>query len=201
MRQIGFIASEVGEVVKYDPKKSVPRGTAPLDKTASQRATLYFKALRFAKYLLLKVGFHEMTIPAHTYFVLECSGFILEAKVIKFEGIPVAYVTSGIDGRSEIKISDNSPAQPGEYSIQITAMVSTGRTTQPVHVIIDKEAEDPLSDAFSNILRTIKMLVDRDPRVSQMVAEALRKRDMNADIEAFFSEPVSFDKERQIITG
>jgi hypothetical protein len=199
MKQIGFIAGQDGAVVKYDPKlhaAAAPKAPS-LPLTRHQRATLYFKALRYIEALFRDVGFHPITLDSHTAFTIELGDFILEmsAQIPP----PMAHITSypGYRYDSEqinAKVTSLSPGQPGEYVIRVIATLPNLRTLAPVYVVIDKDSADPLRDAFMSALASAKSLIQRDPATLAKIQAVMAKRDLAKDFDRFRAQ----DPERQL---
>src|SRR5208337_749399 len=124
MRQIGFIAGQDGAVVKYDPKLHAAQ-TVPQPKalTRHQRATLYFKAVRYIEKLFREVGFSPITQASHGSFTMELDNFILDMTVRESSSMPIAHVTSYSDyeydpSQVKAKITLLNVGIAGEYMIQ-----------------------------------------------------------------------------------
>ena len=190
MQRIGFIASQDGAVVKYDPRvhaaQTVPK---PKALTRHQRATLYFKALRCIERLFKEVGFNPITLESHTAFIIELGNFILEMSVQ--QPPPMAHVTSyaGYQYDSE-KIRAKVTAMPigtspGEYVIRVVATLPNMRTCMPVYVVVNKDSNDPLREAFMSALASAKNLIQRDPATLRRIQEALARRDLHKDFDRY----------------
>lgn len=198
MRQIAFIAGRDGAVVKYDPKihaaQAVPK---PKVLTRHQRATLYFKALRYIEQLFKEVGFHPITLESHSAFTIELGDFILEMSVA--QPPPMAHVTSypGYVYDSEkimAKVTMMPVSSPGEYVIRVIGTLPNMRTCVPIYAVVDKNSADPLKDAFMNALTAAKDLIRRDPATLRRIQAAMARRNIEKDFERFRSS----DPERQI---
>lgn len=190
MKQIGFIASTDGQVVKYDASLHAPKPKAqPL--TRHQRATLYFKAVRSISKLFREVGFEPVTLDSHSAFTLELGEFMLEMSV----QIPprMAHVTSFpgyvYDSKKvTAKVTSVSPAEPGEYVIRVIATLPNMRTCMPVYVVVKPDAQNPMKEAFMSALAAAKELIEKDPNTLRKIQQAMRQRDIEKDFEKFNSE-------------
>lgn len=193
VKKIGFIASETGAVVKYDPAihglKEAPKPAGPL--TRHQRATLYFKALRFADALLREVGFYTVADLGHSGFVIEMDRFILEA-VVK-EAPQVAHVTSypgyqydpkKINAKVEMMV----PVEGRDYVIQMSASYPRTGTTLPTFVVIRQDSPDVLKEAFMGILTTARDFIQKDPNLMAKIQAAMAQRDLERDLERLQSD-------------
>lgn len=193
VKKIGFIASETGAVVKYDPAihavKEAPKPAGPL--TRHQRATLYFKALRFADALLREVGFYTVADLGHSGFVIEMDNFILEA-VVK-EAPQVAHVTSypgyqydpkKINAKVEMMV----PVEGRDYVIQMSASYPRTGTTLPTFVVIRQDSPDVLKEAFMGILTTARDFIQKDPNLMAKIQAAMAQRDLERDLERLQSD-------------
>lgn len=191
MRQIGFIAAENGQVVKYDASIHAPKPRQVL--TRHQRATLYFKAVRYIHKLFTEVGFRDMTQESHSSFTAELGRFILDITVKESQSLRIAHVTSfpgyAYDPeRIRAKVTGYSVGEHGEYVIQVGAVLPNLRSTRPVYVVIDKDSANPLKDAFMNVLAATKQLIEQDPETMRKIREALAGRNLDKDFEKFSSE-------------
>lgn len=192
MRQIGFIAGKDGEIVKYDPKVHIVRGilkAAPL--TRHQRATLYFKALRYVESLLTEVGFRPIADPGHGAFTLEMGNFMLEMTVQ--QAPRVAHVTSypGYVYDPEkvtAKVSMACPTDPRDYVIRAIATLPNLRTCQPVYIVVDKDSTDVLKDSFMSILRAAHTLIQMDAATLRRIKEVIARRNIEKDFERLRSQ-------------
>jgi hypothetical protein len=186
-KEIGFIASESGAVVKYDPKihavqQSVPPA-GPL--TKHQRATLYFKALRAANALLREVGFHTVADVGHSGFCIEMDGFILEMMVK--EPPRLAHVTSypGYEydpKKINAKVTMACPTEDNEYVIQVIASYRRG-TMPPFYIVVAKDSPDVLKEAFRSILFAARDFIQKDPNLMAKIQAAMANRDLDKDLE------------------
>lgn len=200
MRQIGFVAAADGQVVKYDPKLHAPTPRQAL--TRHQRATLYFKAVRYIHRLFNEVGFRDMTQDSHTTFTAELGKFILDISVKESQQMRIAYVTSysGYAYDPEViraKVVRHSVGEHGEYVIQLGAVLPNLHSVPPVYVVIDKDSVDPLKEAFMNTLAAAKQLIQRDPETMRKIQQALAARNLDKDFQKFSSE----DEGRQLPPG
>lgn len=189
MKQIGFIASQDGQVVKYDASVHAPKPKQSL--TRHQRATLYFKAVRYISKLFREVGFEPVTLDSHSAFTLELGDFMLEMSVQVPP--PMAHVTSFpgyvYDNKKiTAKVTSVSPAAPGEYVIRVIATLPNMRTCMPVYVVVRPDAETPMKDAFMSALAAAKDLIEKDPNTMRKIQQAMRQRDIEKDFEKFNSE-------------
>lgn len=197
MKKIGFIADTGGQVVKYEPQKAQPDHPAqPM--TRHQRATIYFKALRYAETLLKEVGFRPVTLPSHGNFVLELGNFVLE--MTTKEAPNVAYVTSYVGyeydpKKINAKVVMACPVEPGEYVIRAIATLPNMRTLDPIYITVNKDADDILKDAFFNVIRTAHALIQKDPATMNRIREAMASRNLETDFERFR------DQEARLTTG
>ena len=199
MRQIGFIAGQDGAVVKYDPKLHAAQ-TTPKQRalTRHQRATQYFKALRYIEMLFKEVGFNPITLESHSSFTIELGDFILEMSVV--QPPPMAHVTSypGYSYDSErisAKVTNmTTGAAPGEYVIRVIGTLPNMRTCEPIYAVMNQTSADPLRDAFMNALTAAKDLIRRDPATLRRIQTVLAKRNIEKDFERFRTA----DPERQI---
>lgn len=197
MRQIGFIAAQDGQIVKYDPNVHAPKPRQPL--TRHQRATLYFKAVRYIHRLFNEVGFKDMTQDSHTAFTAELGKFILDITVKESQQMRIAYVTSYpgyVYDKEAIraKVTGYSVGEHGEYVIQLGAVLPNLHSVPPVYVVIDKDSGDPLKEAFLNTLAAAKQLIQRDPETMRKIQAALAARNLDKDFQKFSSE----DETRQL---
>jgi len=191
MRQIGFIAAQDGQVVKYDASLHSPKPRQPL--TRHQRATLYFKAVRFIHRLFQEVGFRDITLENHSSFTAELGRFILDITVKESNSMPIAHVTSypGYTYDPETiraKVTGYSLGEHGEYVIQVGAVLPNMRSSLPTFVVIDKDSPNPLKDAFMNTLAAAKQLIQQDPETLRKIQAALASRNLEKDFEKFSSE-------------
>ena len=193
VKQIGFIASSNGTIVKYDPKIHAVREPAqpsgPL--TRHQLATLYFKALRAASALLREVGFQTVADVGHSGFCIEMDRFILEMMVK--EAPRLAYVTSypgyvynpeRVTARVEMA---SCPGDGNDYVIQVIASYPRG-TLAPHFVMIRQDSPDVLKEAFMGILTAARTFISRDPRLMAKIQAALAKRNLEKDLERLSQE-------------
>ena len=188
MKQIGFIASADGAIVKYDPavhavQKTKP-GAGPL--TRHQRATLYFKALRTASALLQEVGFRAVADVGHTGFCIEMDEMILEMMVK--EAPQMAHVTSypGYEydpKKINAKVTFAAPVEGNDYTIQVTASYRRTGTLTPIFVVVRQDSPDVLKEAFMGILGTARTLIQRDPQLMAKIQVALAHRDLEKDLD------------------
>lgn len=197
MREIGFVAGQDGQVVKYDAKVHAPKPRQPL--TRHQRATLYFKAVRFIHRLFQEVGFRDITQENHTSFTAELGNFILDITVKESNSMPIAHVTSypGYTYDTETiraKVTGYSIGQFGEYVIQVGAVLPNQRSTLPTFVVIDRDSTDPLKDAFMSTLAAAKQLIQQDPETMRKIQQAMAARNLEKDFQKFSSE----DDSRQL---
>lgn len=195
MKQIGFIGSQDGQMVKYDAKIHAPKPKQVL--TRHQRATLYFKSIRYISRLFREVGFRSITLESHSEFTIELGDFILEMSVQVPP--PMAHVTSFpgyVFDPKEIKakVTNMSPAAPGEYVIRVIATLPNMRTCMPVYVVVSPDAENPMKDAFMSALAAAKDLIQRDPNTLRRIQQAMAQRNLEKDFEKFYSE----DEGRQL---
>lgn len=189
MKQIGFIASQDGQIVKYDASVHAPKPRLAL--TRHQRATLYFKSVRYISQLFREVGFRPVTLDSHTAFTLELGDFMLEMTVQIPP--PMAHVTSYPDyvyDSKEIKakVTSMSPAAPGEYVVRVIATLPNMRTCMPVYVVVSPDSQNPMKDAFMSALAAAKQLIERDPNTMRKIHEAMAKRNLEKDFEKFNSQ-------------
>ncbi|MBV5344655.1 MAG: hypothetical protein JZU63_03510, partial [Rhodoferax sp.] len=186
-KEIGFIASENGAVVKYDPsihavqKAKPPAG--PL--TVHQRATLYFKAVRCVNSLLQEVGFKPIAEIGHSGFSLEMDNFLLEM-VVK-EPPNVAHVTSYPGYQYDpkkvtAKVEMMCPTDGKDYVIQVTSSTPK-RGTALRFVVMRKDSPDLLKEAFMNALMTARDLISSDKALMDKIQAALGRRDIEKDYE------------------
>jgi hypothetical protein len=192
----GYIAGEGGEVVKYDPKIHAVKRPQVL--TRHQRATIYFKALRYAETLFKEVGFYPVADPGHGAFVLELGNFMLE--MVVQEAPQIAYVTSypgyQYDPKKiNAKVTMMVPAERGEYVIRAIATLPNLQTCDPVFIVVDKDSPNVLRDAFMNIVRSAHSLIRRDPATLRRIQQAMASRNLEKDFERFSSE----DDQRQLL--
>jgi hypothetical protein len=187
MRRIGFIAGEHG-IVKYDPKQHAPVfADKPKALTVHQRATLYFKALRYISTLFKEVGFKSIGEDSHTWFTLEMGQFILDMKVEKPP--MMAHVTSYPGyvydpNKIAAKVTNLSPAPPGEYVIRVTAAINM-HFDRPTYVVVDKDSVDPLRDAFKSALAAAASFIEKDRKTFDKIRAAMAERDLEKDFERF----------------
>lgn len=186
MKQIGFIASETGAVVKYNaqaPAQSVENKPKAL--TKYQRSTLYFKALRYAEALLREVGFTAITESSHGAFSVELGNFLLEMRVQ--ESPRVAHVTS-FEGyqydpeKINAKVTMLMPVEKGEFVIRVIATLPNFKTCEPMYIVVPKDSANPLQEAFSNIVRAAHFFISKDPSTLNKIGEAIKKRDLAEDL-------------------
>jgi hypothetical protein len=190
MKQIGFIASTDGQVVKYDASLHAPK-PKPQPLTRHQRATLYFKAVRYISKLFREVGFEPVTLDSHTAFTLELGDFMLEMCVQ--QPPPMAHVTSFpgyvySDKKINAKVTSATPAAPGEYVIRVIATLPNMRTCLPVYVVVGADAQSPMKEAFMSALAAAKELIEKDPNTMRRIQQALKERNIEKDFEKFNSE-------------
>lgn len=189
MSKTDFIASQGGEIVKYDPKVHAPKApAAPLSR--HQRATLYFKALRYIQALFREVGFTPITQESHGSFTIELGRFILDMTVREPSSMPVAHVTSyaGYEydpNGIKAKVTRMDVGDPGEYVIQVGAVLPNQRSCRPIYVVVDKNSADPLRDAFMSALTSASDFIRRDPDTLKKIQTAMAARNLNADFEKF----------------
>lgn len=192
MRRIGFIASQDGAVVKYDPKLHAPKAP-PQPLTRHQRATQYFKAVRYIRELFKEVGFREIASESHGSFTAELGGFILDMTVKESVSIRFAHVTSypGYTYSSEkisAKITQHSIGEHGEYVIQVGAVLPNMKSCRPVYVVVDKDCADPLREAFMSALASAKQFIDKDPGTLNKIKSAMAQRNVDKDFDRFRSQ-------------
>ncbi len=197
MRQIGFIAAQDGAVVKYDPKQHAP-APKPKPLTRHQRATLYFKAVRYIEKLFREVGFVPITQYSHGSFTVELGNFILDMTVRESNSMPIAHVTSYVDYEFDpnvikAKVTRMGVGAAGEYIIQVGAMLPNMRTTLPVFVVVDKNSTDPMREAFMSALTAARDLIRKDPDTLAKIQAAMAKRNIEKDFERFRND----DPEKQ----
>lgn len=192
MKQIGFVAAENGQIVKYDPKLHAPKAP-PKSLTRHQRATLYFKAVRYIRELFKEVGFRQMTVEGHDAFTAELGSFILDMSVKESESMRIAHVTSypGYRYDSEkitAKVIHHQVGDHGEYVIQIGAVLPNMRSCRPIYVVVDKNSADPLREGFMSALAAAKQLIELDPPTMRKIQQAMASRNLEKDFDRFSSQ-------------
>lgn len=188
MQKIGFIAGNDGAVVKYDPK--LHAAVSPKLLSRHQRATLYFKAVRYIRELFKEVGFKEITRESHGSFTIELGSFILDMTVRESKSLRIVHVTSypGYvydSNKINAKITQHSVGDHGEYVIQVGAVLPSMKSCTPIYVVIDKNSDNPLREAFMSALASAKQLIEKDPATLSKIQSALAGRNLNSDFERF----------------
>lgn len=185
MKKIGFVVGPEGAVVKYEPQKvqEAAKPAAPL--TRHQRATLYFKALRYASSLLREVGFRTVADCGNAGFSIEMDRFLLEMMVV--EPPRMAHVTSypGYEydpDKITAKVTMVCPTEGNEYVIRAIGTHNQWSAC-PVFIVVRPDSQDPLKEAFVSVLKTARDLIARDPKLLAKIQEALSRRDIEREFE------------------
>lgn len=159
--------------------------------TRHQRATVYFKAVRFVKSFLVAVGFREEADVGHSGFSISMDNFCLEMMVK--EAPNMAHVTS-FEGyeydpkKINAKVTFMSPGGPGEYVIQIITTLPNGMTQMPTYATVSPESGDVLREAFINCLMTARDQMRKCPQIMAKIQAALAKRDIEAELRRMEAE-------------
>lgn len=195
-KKIGYVGSSDGSVIKYDPKAHAPAERPKL--TRHQRATLYFKAVRFIEKLFRDVGFTHVTPDSHGNFVLELGGardgfghsFVIEMKVE--QPPPMAHVTSypgyAYDSKqinAKVTFGSVGSGAPGEYVIRVIGTTPGMKTLRPVYVVVSPDSVNPLREAFMSALMAAHELIKHDPATLERIKAALASRNLNRDFERY----------------
>jgi hypothetical protein len=185
MDKPGFIGSSDGSMVRYEPK--APEQKKPAQAlTRHQRATVCFKAVRFAKELLKSVGFREEAEVGHAGFTMSIDGFLLEVMVK--EPPQMAHVTSypgyQYDPKKiNAKVTMACPTENGDYVIQLISTPPNSWTSLPVFIVVRQDSPDLLKEAFVNTLLSTRDALQKCPHIMAKVQAALAKRDIDKELE------------------
>jgi len=177
----------MNEITKYEGKNLQPPPNASKPAlTKHQRATLYFKAVRMIHTLLSEIGFQDAILPSHTAWSMDFHGFNLE--VVVSECPRMARVTSypGYQYDPEkitAKVENIMPVEPGEYVIRITGVEETGWSTVPLFVVVRKDSDDPVREAFVSVLHSIHDMLRTRPNIMAKIKEAMRHRDVQKEFD------------------
>ncbi len=172
-------------MVRYEPK--APEQKKPAQAlTRHQRATVYFKAVRYAKELLKSVGFYEEAEVGHAGFTMSIDGFLLEVMVK--EPPRMAHVTSHEHYQYDpkkinAKVTMSCPTENGDYVIQLISTPPNSWTSLPVFIVVRQDSPDLLKEAFVNILLSTRDALRKCPHIMAKVQAALAKRDIEKDLE------------------
>jgi hypothetical protein len=185
MDKPGFIGGPDGAVVRYDPK--TPQSKKPEQALSRhQRATVYFKAVRFVRQLLCSVGFQDEADCGHSGFSISMDNFLLEMTVK--EPPNMAHVTSFAGysydpNKINAKVTNLCPTDGKDYVIQVMATQPNGWSSLPTFIVMRHDTDDLLREAFMNCLMTARNELSKSPRVWSKIQAALAKRDLELELE------------------
>ncbi len=182
---------EERRLAKYQPQSPQQRHTSVEHKpsgplTKHQRATVYFKALRYAKSILCSVGFQEEADVGHTGFSISMQGFLLE--MVCKEPPPMAHVTSHESYKYDpeqinAKVTMMTPGDGKDYVIQVIATPPNQWSANPVFIVVRPDSPDLLKEAFVNILLSARDALRKCPHLMQKIQEALKKVNLDVELE------------------
>lgn len=183
-------------LVPYQTRAPQPQPPAKA-LTRHQRATVYFKALRYVRSLLNSVGFRDEADVGHSGFCIAMDGFILEM-VVK-EPPMMAHVTSypGYEydpKKINAKVTMMVPTEGRDYVVQVIATTSDMMTQMPVFIVMRQDSPDLLRETFVNCLMSARDLMRKDPKILAKIQAALAKKDIERELEMLKAQ----DESRQL---